>query len=311
MGRASNRRSSARPSRRATTSGRRTTPSRRRSRPDAGGSRVSRGSTRCLGTPRVIELERALDELGLRGLFLHPWQETFPIADHRVDAVVEIVRRRGLPVIVAAGYPFLSEALQVGALARRAARAARGGRLRHRPDGAAGRADGRAGARRTCSPTSRSSGWTGGARAPTPSTAPTRPRAARSRTPTRPRRTPPSCWSGPVRWCRPATSRWTVSSAASRARPRPTTSRRCARSSASRGFSALGTGDGAEALADWARAHPRAVGRLVLDGPPDQVSTSPRARRPGRRRPRPHSTRSPSAARPAARARWVRTRAPR
>lgn len=34
-------------------------------------------------------------------------------------------------------------------------------------------------------------------------------------------------------------------------------------------LSALGTGDGAEALADWARVHPRAVGRLVLDGPPD------------------------------------------
>jgi pimeloyl-ACP methyl ester carboxylesterase len=34
-------------------------------------------------------------------------------------------------------------------------------------------------------------------------------------------------------------------------------------------LSALGTGDGATALADWARAHPRAVGRLVLDGPSD------------------------------------------
>ena len=34
-------------------------------------------------------------------------------------------------------------------------------------------------------------------------------------------------------------------------------------------LSALGAGDGAAALADWARAHPRAVGRLVLDGPPD------------------------------------------
>jgi pimeloyl-ACP methyl ester carboxylesterase len=34
-------------------------------------------------------------------------------------------------------------------------------------------------------------------------------------------------------------------------------------------LSALGTGDGAEALADWARAYPRTVGRLVLDGPPD------------------------------------------
>jgi uncharacterized protein len=72
-----------------------------------------------LGDDACEELERALDELGLGGLFLHPWQETFPIADHRVDAIVAIARRRGVPVIVAAGYPFLSEALQVGALARR------------------------------------------------------------------------------------------------------------------------------------------------------------------------------------------------
>lgn len=34
-------------------------------------------------------------------------------------------------------------------------------------------------------------------------------------------------------------------------------------------LSAIGTGDGAAALAVWARSAPRAVGRLVLDGPPD------------------------------------------
>ena len=72
-----------------------------------------------LGDAACADLERALDELGLRGLLLHPWEETFGIADRRVDLVVEVARRHDVPVIVAAGYPWLSEALQVGALARR------------------------------------------------------------------------------------------------------------------------------------------------------------------------------------------------
>ena len=76
-------------------------------------------------------------------------------------------------------------------------------------------------------------------------------------------------------------------------------------------MSAVGTGDGATALADWARAHPRAVGGSILDGLPTRPSTSRNARRPGRRRPRPPSTRSRSAARPAAHARSARIRAPR
>lgn len=36
-----------------------------------------------------------------------------------VDPVMEVARERGAPVIVAAGYPWLSEGLQVGELARR------------------------------------------------------------------------------------------------------------------------------------------------------------------------------------------------
>lgn len=44
-------------------------------------------------------------------------------------------------------------------------------------------------------------------------------------------------------------------------------------------LSALGTGDGAAALAHWARAAPQAVGRLVLDGPPDPDRTEPDAAR--------------------------------
>jgi pimeloyl-ACP methyl ester carboxylesterase len=40
-------------------------------------------------------------------------------------------------------------------------------------------------------------------------------------------------------------------------------------------LSAVGVGDGAGALADWARAAPGGVGRLVLDGPPDPGLTEP------------------------------------
>ena len=89
---------------------------------------VAAGNGRFVGLARVDplqrddavrELERALAGLGMRGLFLHPWEETFRIADRRVDPVVEVARAHGVPVVVAAGYPWLSEALQVGELARR------------------------------------------------------------------------------------------------------------------------------------------------------------------------------------------------
>jgi predicted TIM-barrel fold metal-dependent hydrolase len=72
-----------------------------------------------LGRDAVREAERALDGLGLAGLFLHPWEETFRVNDAAVDPVVEVAGQRGKPVIVAAGYPWLSEGLQVGDLARR------------------------------------------------------------------------------------------------------------------------------------------------------------------------------------------------
>ena len=69
-----------------------------------------------LGEEAARELRRATNELGLRGLFLHPWEETFRVHDGRVS---DLLDGFGLPVIVAAGYPWLSEGLQVGELARR------------------------------------------------------------------------------------------------------------------------------------------------------------------------------------------------
>ena len=66
----------------------------------------------------VDALERALGS-GLRGLYLHPQQEVFQITDPRVDALIDRCGSQRLPVVVASGYPWMSEALQVAELARR------------------------------------------------------------------------------------------------------------------------------------------------------------------------------------------------
>ena len=50
-----------------------------------------------------------------RMLFLHPWEDAFRVNDAAVDRVVD----GAAAVIVATGYPFVSEALQVAELARR------------------------------------------------------------------------------------------------------------------------------------------------------------------------------------------------
>lgn len=62
---------------------------------------------------------RCLDSLGLRGVFLHPREEVFAINDPRVNEVLDVCSARGAPVVVAAGYPWVSEALQVAELATR------------------------------------------------------------------------------------------------------------------------------------------------------------------------------------------------
>lgn len=69
-----------------------------------------------LGDAAERELARATGDLGLRGLLLHPWEETFRVIDAPVDDLLEGF---ALPVVVAAGYPWVSEGLQVGELAAR------------------------------------------------------------------------------------------------------------------------------------------------------------------------------------------------
>jgi uncharacterized protein len=69
-----------------------------------------------LGAQAAREIERAARSLGLRGVFLHPWEDRCPLDRPEVFGVVECAVELGLPVMVAAGYPWMSEAAQVAEL---------------------------------------------------------------------------------------------------------------------------------------------------------------------------------------------------
>lgn len=56
---------------------------------------------------------------GARGVFLHPREEVFAINDPRVDAVATVCAERNVPLFIAAGFPWVSEPLQVAELAAR------------------------------------------------------------------------------------------------------------------------------------------------------------------------------------------------
>lgn len=72
-----------------------------------------------LGDDALAGLQRALDQLRARGLFLHPWEENFRINGPLIDPLFEQCAAAQAPVVIATGYPWVSEAAQVGDLARR------------------------------------------------------------------------------------------------------------------------------------------------------------------------------------------------
>jgi predicted TIM-barrel fold metal-dependent hydrolase len=65
------------------------------------------------------DLVRAFTHLGLSGLFLHPREEVYVVTDSRVSALLEVCTAHRRPVVVACGYPWVSEALQLGEVASR------------------------------------------------------------------------------------------------------------------------------------------------------------------------------------------------
>lgn len=64
------------------------------------------------------ELRRALDDLGLIGLYLHPFEEQFAANDELIFPLVDELQTRGLPLMLAGGYPGFSHPSQIGDLAR-------------------------------------------------------------------------------------------------------------------------------------------------------------------------------------------------
>lgn len=67
------------------------------------------------GDGAVAEAHRCLTELGCVGLFVHPGEEVFSVT--AAAPVAEVAAQRDVPLVVATGYPSLSEPLQVGDLA--------------------------------------------------------------------------------------------------------------------------------------------------------------------------------------------------
>ena len=64
-------------------------------------------------------LAALLEHPAVRGLLLHPWEETFSANSDRAVALAGAAAARGYPVLVEAGHPLVAEALSLSDLARR------------------------------------------------------------------------------------------------------------------------------------------------------------------------------------------------
>lgn len=67
----------------------------------------------------VRNAERALEEYGLAGVKLHPWEEGYAITHPSVPPIIEVAREQEVPVWIHAGYPNVSHALSVRDIAQR------------------------------------------------------------------------------------------------------------------------------------------------------------------------------------------------
>lgn len=70
------------------------------------------------GQAAVDELRRSIDELGLIGLFSHPFEEQFAANDEIFFPLLELLTERSLPLMIAGGYPTFSHPSQIADLAR-------------------------------------------------------------------------------------------------------------------------------------------------------------------------------------------------
>lgn len=69
------------------------------------------------GKKAVDELERCIKILELKGLMLHPWEETFAINSKMVYPIMEKAMEYNIPVMVSGGHVRVSHPLQIGDIA--------------------------------------------------------------------------------------------------------------------------------------------------------------------------------------------------
>ena len=72
------------------------------------------------GEGAIIELRRCVLRLELRGLLLHPMEEGYTINDPPAVRLVREAGSLGVPVVVAAGYPWVAHAQQIRSVAEEA-----------------------------------------------------------------------------------------------------------------------------------------------------------------------------------------------
>ena len=69
------------------------------------------------GDKAVKELERCIKTLELKGLMLHPWEETFPVNAKIVYPLMEKAMEYKIPVMISGGHTRVSHPLQIGDIA--------------------------------------------------------------------------------------------------------------------------------------------------------------------------------------------------
>lgn len=72
-----------------------------------------------LGKDSEMILREAVEQLQLKGLLLHPWEETFAINDKKVFPFIEMCGGYEIPVLIETGYPWVSHCFQVASLAEK------------------------------------------------------------------------------------------------------------------------------------------------------------------------------------------------
>src|SRR3712207_6261013 len=72
------------------------------------------------GEDAIIELQRCVLQLGLKGLMLHPMEEGYTINEGHAVRLVKEAGSLGVPTIIAAGYPWVAHALQIRSVAEQA-----------------------------------------------------------------------------------------------------------------------------------------------------------------------------------------------